>query len=414
MFEMPLVSGISLGAKARMGSLIIRQLSSLDALQREATAWNDLWSRSHSVRPTARAEHLAIWHESFATGRPLRAIVVEDEGRLVAALPLVEGRVWGLPAALTMGNAWTPAGELLLDTESDAPGISEAVLNGLRSLAPGLVAIDGLVLESPVAIHLSRRLDDEQVAHVTRRRFSVPLVEIAGGWPAYLASRSRNHRRKLRNILRRAEQQGGVVLARHEVVSPGDVDSLLEPCFELEAAGWKGRESSAVLNVREAREFFVRQARELAAAGELNICLLRQGGRLIAFEYGWNCRGVRAVLKIGYDESAAWLSPGQLLRCRLLEQLLAEEQSRWIDYVGPASEATAAWATHRYDVGRVVLATSGVFAGAAVAGSRYGGPLVRRLRGEADAPPFVPRPVPEAYAQETSASEQPGEAILAR
>ena len=163
-------------------------------------------------------------------------------------------------------------------------------------------------------------------------------------------------------------------------MAPDEVEPALRRCFEIEAAGWKGRAQSAVLDVPAAWQFYRRQARELAAAGELAISVLRHRETPIAFEYGWTCQGVRAVLKIGYDESFAGLSPGQLLRCYLLEQLFSESSSWWIDYVGPASPATAAWATDAYDVGRLVLAAGGIVSRAAVAGYHYGGPLIRRLR----------------------------------
>jgi len=374
-----------------MSNVVVRPLESIESLARHAQPWNELWSRSASVRPTARAEHLAIWHESFAADRPLLAVVVEHDGHFVAALPLVGGRMWGMSAGVSVGNAWTPAGELLVDPDGNAAAICAALLDGLRRFAPPLVSIDGLALQSPAVQAFLREVNAEQTASIVRQRFAVPLVSIVGDWKSYLASRSRNHRRQLKIIARRAAEQGGVTFERHEALLPTKVEPLLRECFELEAAGWKGRKASAVLKVPAAWSFFLRQARELASAGELSIAALRHQGRLIAFEYGWQCRHVRAVLKIGYDESFARLSPGQLLRYHLLSELFAEGATRAVDYVGPVSDATAAWATDRYDVGRVVLAAGGVFAAAAVTGSRYGAPLIRRLRPETAVDDFVPR-----------------------
>ena len=223
---------------------VVRRLDSLADLRRNAPAWNELWTRSDSTRPTARAEHLALWHGCFSRHRPFVALVVEDDGQAVAALPLVGGRWWGLPARLSLGNAWSPAGELLLDPACDATRVCESLLEGLRAFASGLVVLDGLVLDAPAVRAILTHLDDSRTSHVMRRRFWVPRVEIAGDWAAYFASRSYNHRRHMRAICRRAERLGNIRLERHETVLPDEVDRLLHTSFEIEAAGWKGRARS--------------------------------------------------------------------------------------------------------------------------------------------------------------------------
>src|SRR6185436_2641362 len=85
--------------------------------------------------------------------------------------------------------------------------------------------------------------------------------------------------------------------------------------------------------------FYLRVARELAARGQLQLVFLECGGRPIAFEYGWNAKGVYHSLKVGYDESAANLSPGQLLRLLFLERLHVRHEHRFVDYLGPLTPA---------------------------------------------------------------------------
>jgi CelD/BcsL family acetyltransferase involved in cellulose biosynthesis len=157
-------------------------------------------------------------------------------------------------------------------------------------------------------------------------------------------------------IDQRARRQGHVVLERHENVPSDKVEPLLSECFELEAASWKARAGTAVLQYPQVWALFLQQAQLLARAGELAIATLRHDKELIAFEYGWQSRGVRSVLKIGFKESRSDLSPGHLLRLRLLEELFAERDAGWVDFVGPTTRATKVWATHCYRVGRILLA----------------------------------------------------------
>jgi CelD/BcsL family acetyltransferase involved in cellulose biosynthesis len=394
---------LSLFGRVTMRGLTVRQINSLPELREQADRWDDLWRRSASTRPTSQAEQLAIWMESFAPRSAFRALVVEDEERFLAALPLVCTRRWGMAVAGTPGNAWTPGGELLFDHDCDFESTGHALVAGLRRYVPGLVDFDGLILESLGCRSLLALLHSARIPHLTRSRFHVPLVLVGGDWQAYLAARSKNHRRHLQNIARRANELGGVTLDRYEAISPGKVEPLLRECFELESAGWKGRAATAALNDPAAWQFFIHQARGLAETWQLAITVLRHDGRAIAFEYGWQTRGVRGVLKIGYDEAFAQLSPGQLLRARLYEQLFAEQSVGWIDFLGPASGATSAWATHRYEVGRSLAAVDCYRGQMAIAGCRLAQRLKTRERSDrvsatskvAALPPNVANPLPQ-------------------
>ncbi len=353
-----------------MDGLHVSILDSVAQLESGAERWNDLWRRSPSVRPTSRAEHLANWYRNFSPNRRFLAIALESQGQLYAALPLLQERSWPLSVWRTPGNAWTTSGELLLDQESDGERLCAYLIAALRKNLVGIATIDGANLTSPGMQEMRAALECAITPFGMAERFQVPAIALNDRWPRYLCSRSRNHRRQLRVICNRAERQGGVELQRFEHPLTDPVEPLLRECFELEAGGWKARTGTAILQHRNAWQYFREQAALLAAAGELAIATLRHRGTLIAFEYGWQSRGARTVLKIGYDSRRADLTPGQLLRYRLLEELFPDPSVQWLDFAGPRTRATGAWATHRYHVGRVLLG-SGWLSGAALAGWRW-------------------------------------------
>lgn len=352
-------------------------LASTADLLAHAAPWNDLWQRSQSARPTSRAEQLALWCERFA-GSSFGSIVVGDGERLVAALPLTQSQRWPVSVLRNPGNSWTPAGELLVDVDESSPAVVAPLVDGLIKQARGLVWLDGLIQGCPFTQTLLSECSARGISQSVRSRFDVPLVEIKGTWGAFLASRSRNVRRQLRAVARRAQAIGGIELQRYEAASPRQAESLARECFNLEASGWKGQAESAVLNSPIATEFFLAQACQLAADGQLAIAVLRHRGDLIAFEYGWQTHGVRGVLKIGYHQRYARLSPGQLLRYRLLSELFGEGTVRWIDFLGPGSRATRAWATHHYEVGRVICALNSPIARLALTACQTKRTLLRR------------------------------------
>ena len=68
-------------------------LRSAQQLRDVAAAWDDLWQRSAVTLPTARASMVVHWVERLAPERPFHALAVERDGRLLAALPLIETRL---------------------------------------------------------------------------------------------------------------------------------------------------------------------------------------------------------------------------------------------------------------------------------------------------------------------------------
>ena len=90
------------------------QLNSATEIRSVAAEWDDLWRRSEVTVPTARAELIAHWIEHSAPAA-VRALAVERDGRFVAALPLIGGRLKRyIPIGRLPYNNWSWAGDLLL------------------------------------------------------------------------------------------------------------------------------------------------------------------------------------------------------------------------------------------------------------------------------------------------------------
>ena len=72
-----------------MSKLRTIYLTSVEQLRAAAADWDDLWWRSETALPTARAETLAQWVEQFRPHAKFHVLIVADGPRWVAALPLV-------------------------------------------------------------------------------------------------------------------------------------------------------------------------------------------------------------------------------------------------------------------------------------------------------------------------------------
>ena len=365
-----------------MSRLELVQLKSIAELRGVAAAWDDLWARSDCQLPTARAEMIAQWLEEFAPHARIVALVVTDGDRLLAALPLVAERLKRVVTVANLtGNAWSPCGELLVDRQGDVDATLARLLDGIATLPWPLVWLNTIPLEAWRWQAFASAARQRGLKIATKERYRIAQLEMDQDWEGYLRERSRNHRRAMRRAANRAEKAGGVELKTYAPPAAAEVEPLMRRGFAVEDRSWKGRAGTSVLRSPGMFEFLCRQARQLAAWGQLELTFLEHQGQAIAFQYGCSAKGVYFVNKIGYDPEYADFAPGQLIRWLQFEQLQSEPERRVVDFIGPVTEATAKWATRTYAVGRLIVAPPRLLSRALLRGyaaweSRFGQPCL--------------------------------------
>ncbi|MBN1589246.1 MAG: GNAT family N-acetyltransferase [Pirellulales bacterium] len=364
-----------------MSSFQVRQFDSIDALRAAAAAWDDLWRRSETTIPTARAELVAIWLEHFAPDATPRVLVVDDGQRMVAALPLIERRTCRvLRCGRLTSNYWSPNADLLLDPNVDAEPVLDVLVGVMKQLGWPLFWFDMVPVDGPhwqAMIHVFRR---RGLAVDVHRRWQVGQIALDGDINDYFASRSAKLRRNLRRNHRRLESEGPLEFCLEHSLTPESVERRLQEVFTIEDRSWKGTAGSSALRNPTAIEFYRRQARQLADWGQLRVARLRQADRTIAFELGWLGAGVYHSFKIGYDPEYRAFGPGHVLREQLVRSLAEQGEVRAIDFQGPSTEALAAWATSEYPIARLVIAPRSASGRAAWAAYRALSRTVRLAR----------------------------------
>lgn len=332
--------------------------------------------------PAARAELVAQWIERFAPRAAFRAIVAADGGQYVAALPLVGRKLAGcIPAGGLPANEWVSGGDLLVDPTADVDAAIDLLAAAVRNLPWPLLWLDEAPLETTRWQSLHWAFGRAAAATLATVQYRVAQIDVGDDWESYRRSWSRKHRQNMASAERRLGGRGDVRLATLCDLAPQEVEVWLRRGFEVEHRGWKGRAGSSVLAAPGIYPFFAAQARQLAEWRQLELNFLEAGGRPIAFAYGMAAKGVYHSCKIGYDPEYADYSPGQLLRCRMLERFYASGECRRLDCQGPLSAAHAAWRPATYGVGRLVVAPGRRLGRAVLESYRRLRPLVRRLRG---------------------------------
>ncbi len=359
----------------------IIHLTSIDDLRSVAPAWDDLWWRSDVALPTARAELLAQWLARFAAHKDFHAFVVEEDGRWVAALPLISRRLAGVLSAGTLPcNPWSPCGELLLDSSADTSSALDAMLAAAGNEAWQWLWLNDTVLHSTRWRAFVNACDRANAARATHERYQVARIKIAADWKVFQKNLSRAHRQATSKAVRRLDDEGEVRFEMLSHLEPSNVRPWLEKVFEVEDRSWKGVRGSSVLRSPGMFEFFLAQAEQLAEWGQLEIAVLELEGHAIATLYGFSAKGVYYAHKIGYDPRFAHFSPGQVMFWNILERLHADGHWQAVDCLGPLTEAIARWRPATYTIGRVAVAQRRLVGRAAMHAYQNWWPAVRRLR----------------------------------
>lgn len=183
------------------------------------------------------------------------------------------------------------------------------------------------------------------VAAETSRRVSPSAryerAMLPGGWrtEAYLADSLSGKKRK--ELRRQRARLSEIAPVRFEKISGvPDLDLWTEQFLALEAAGWKGREDTALASDSASAAFFRAIVKRAGAEGELHLCRLIAGDSPAAMAVNFISRfsGGEAVyaFKIAYDEALARFSPGVALEIEMMGDL---EQRRSVAYIDSCAQA---------------------------------------------------------------------------
>jgi CelD/BcsL family acetyltransferase involved in cellulose biosynthesis len=325
--------------------LCVEELEHRRAIMALESVWSALAAREEEPGPFFLPAWFAV--QAVALARPpraLRLVVAHDQGRLVAALPLIaeERRVAGLQLRVLRSLSDDHSQRFDLVAEGDA-----ALVALWRHLAadPSWDLVE--LREVPEGSRRAGRL--HELAQEAGYSVSVwpslrspylPLPTTVEELEARLDGKFRaNLRRRRRNL----EKLGPVELERVTGQEGSAVlDAALDEGFALEQGGWKGAEGTAIACDPGLTRRYRALAHVFARRGELSLHFLRVGGRRVAFHFAIERAGIYYLLKPGYDEALRQHGPGHLLVWDVARSLI-RRGAREFDFLGNDMEWKRDW-----------------------------------------------------------------------
>jgi hypothetical protein len=271
-----------------------------------------------------REVRLAVIRDGDEYKNRLRLLVPFSVERPVVPLGVSIMRTWASP--------FGPLGTPLVDRD-DPVGVIEdffEMLSRSHLRLPKVLVLPDMRLDGPLSSTLRSVAESRGLPLETTGRSERPFLESRLDGDVYLKNAlNKHHYGEYRRLKRRLAEQGELV---HSVArGPEEIRPAIEGFLALEAAGWKGRQRTAMA-IDRYRAAFAREAVHGLAEHDLcRIHSLTLGGRLIASLIVFVEAGVAYTWKTAYDENYSTFSPGVLLMIEVTRQHLEDPNIEMTD-----------------------------------------------------------------------------------
>lgn len=271
---------------------------------------------------------------AFAKDGELHLIVIgADQPRAVGPL-VMRGRRLNRMESLGVDALYEPT-----DFPHSDPASLQHLIQTLVELRRPLL-LRRVLADSPALAALRAAFQSRGIL-ITRPSAGYPWIALDSSWMEPEKKLSPSRRASLRRGLRKARQMGPV---HFEVLTPtpSELPSVLAEAFRIEAANWKGRNGSALLNDAHRRRFYEHYATSACEKGILRLSFMRIGERAVATQLAVESRDGFWLLKVGYDDTYANCSPGNLLLMETLKYA-AKRGLKSYEFLGSSEPWTEVW-----------------------------------------------------------------------
>jgi Acetyltransferase (GNAT) domain len=321
---------------------LVRDYESFVELQ---VVWNRLVAEAGIDHPFMRHEWIRSWWDCFEHDGTLHILVVREGKEPIAIAPLMydHGRLFGFQFRRLRGiaNVYTERFDFILTRR--AKEASEAIWKFLAA-------------ESSTWDILELRQIPNRAAGIEYLRFWAfqnkfllghwhssdgPFIPIDRPWESYAKTLSKKHLSNLRGRAKGLHRIGDV---QHEIVTGGEqLSRSLDEAFLLEAAAWKGKAGTAIMNRADRLAFYRTLLTRASEAGWLQLHFLSVNGKRIAVQLALLFERKLYILKSGYDPHFAPFAPSLLL-CELMLKDAWKRGLAEVDFLGNAERWKLEWA----------------------------------------------------------------------
>ncbi|WP_066514969.1 GNAT family N-acetyltransferase [Sphingobium cloacae] len=322
-----------------------------DASLRHAR-WADLAAAAAEANAFFAPDMLEAALDHLAAHRGVRLIEVQEEGRSIGLLPVAVSSSHGrLPVSCVVNwmhdHCFFGAPLIRRGHELAAWRGFLAQLDG-ADWAPGFLHVECLDAAGANAAALEALCVEQRRGRREIHRYDRAMLRSDLSADEYWESHVRAKKRKeLRRLQKRLAELGRI--ETRLLVDAADLPGWCQDFLTLEAAGWKGRNGTALVCKREDEAFFRASCAAALEGGRLHFLRMDMDGRAIAMLVNFRHGDGAFSFKIAFDEALGRFSPGVLIEIANLRAVQGESGIAWMDSCAAADHPMidSLWAERR-------------------------------------------------------------------
>ncbi len=351
-----------------------------DLTTRDHRHWLDLAARA--LEPNPFFEPAFMLPAAKWVGRDrIDLLVAEDDEGWAACLPVRRTWRWRrLPLRSLAGwrHLYAYLGTPLVTENRPALALEALVERALAERGTAAVVFDWIGEDGPVGSALAEALNRRRHRAVTYEAFERAVLRRHPGPPYASAGLSVKRLKELRRLERRLADELGAPLT---TADRGGEEGACEEFTRLEAAGWKGREGTAIASSERHRRFFGEACAAFREAGRLQLLTLAAGERTVAMQCNVVAAEAIFCFKVAYDEDLAHYSPGVQLELGAIDAFHGRQEVDWMDSCAdPHNDLINRLWPDRRRLASIVVARDGAVGRTSLASVRAAAALRGRLQ----------------------------------
>ncbi|MGC9974413.1 MAG: GNAT family N-acetyltransferase [Gaiellaceae bacterium] len=304
------------------GEIVYETLSSIGELDPLEAEWDELVRAMHKPSPFLLHGWVMAWLRHYADDAEPAIHVARRGDRLVAALPFVVRRRWGLRLASFVGDDYPFVDVLLASDEKleTARALANYAAQHHDSASLGIISTESAIVEA-----CGKRLR-------LVPRVGAPVLDISDSFEhAYYEKYSSKARREHARRRRKLAELGKVEIdvAR----TPGEIEVALEDAFRLHALRWEGRFDLSSFGTEQGARFHRDALKRLAESGAAQLLTLRLDGCAIAFRCNLTLCRRMFFYRSAFDPAYYGSAPGILSALEAIKRA-AREGFTAIEFLG--------------------------------------------------------------------------------
>jgi CelD/BcsL family acetyltransferase involved in cellulose biosynthesis len=332
---------------ARLASIVVSAYrGGVEVVERWADDWRELCLESIDDQPFYHPEWIAAHIRAFTPKANVLLLMVTCEGRLHLVLPLLEERAlfYGLPVRRLRApvNGHTCRFDAVRSPGPEGDLALQVLWEYLKTLPTwDLLEVPYMPIGGTLsALALAAEADDFQTAQLPMS--PNPYVPIPPDSQSLCQLPvNKKLRSQLRGIRNALAKKGQLRLQRVDAAN----SAILQRFYELESAGWKGADGTAIAYTENGPQFYNEISNWAESLGCLCIYTLELDDQLLAAHFGLSYRGRYFSPKVAYNENFKPWAPGHLIVDEILRDCVARQVHEY-DITGQNDDWKAKWTSN--------------------------------------------------------------------